>query len=181
MGANKLLLPFAQDTVLETTIKTALKVSDRVIVVVGHEKELVEAKARNYHVETVFNPDYVQGQKTSTLKGIRAVLDDDFAILPGDLPLVTEEDFTAICNALKEQKIARGFYKGIPGHPVVFRKENRDKLLAYPGSMKEYLKEVGFLKVPTSIGTVFDVDVKERYQALLDCNGNLSILDTYLN
>lgn len=181
MGTNKLLLSFQGETVLGATIQTALKVSDKVIVVVGHEREKIEAIAHEKGVETVYNPSYPEGQKTSTLRGITAVEDDDFAILPGDLPLIQEQDLLSIYQTLGKASIARGIYKGIPGHPVAYQKENRDRLLTYPGTMKEYLKEVGFLKVPTSIGTVYDVDTPERYQAVLDSNGNLSVLDTYLD
>ncbi|MGN1190837.1 MAG: NTP transferase domain-containing protein, partial [Candidatus Ornithospirochaeta sp.] len=86
MGQNKLLLPFKGETIIVKTVTTALSFSDRVIVVVGNARERVEEALSSFPVDIVFNKDYKMGQRTSTLEGVKAVEDDDFAILPGDLP-----------------------------------------------------------------------------------------------
>ena len=65
----------------------------------------------------------------------------------------------------------------MPGHPVAYKKEHREKLLAYPGTMKEYLRENGFMMVPSSLGSVYDIDTPDKYEALLESNGDLSILE----
>lgn len=181
MGRNKLLLPFKGDSIIGATVKNALSFSDRVIVVVGNEKEKVQEALSTFKVDFVFNEKYKEGQRTSTLKGIMAVENDDYCILPGDLPLLKKEDAISLFSYLDENGIVRCSFKNIPGHPVAYKKENRERLLTYPGSMKEYLKERGFLPIPSSFGSVFDIDTPEKYQALLESDGDLSILERERN
>ena len=172
MGTNKLLLPFRGQPLLLSAYSAALAASDRVIVVTGHDREKVEMLLPP-EAETVFAPDYAEGQKYSTLRGVEAVEDDDFAILPGDLPLITEEDIRGTSLLLAHQTVARAFHGGIPGHPVAYRKENRERLLAFAGTMKEYLSLYDAGRYEGSIGCIADADTPERYRAL--CDGDLAI------
>ena len=177
MGKNKLLLPFRGEAIIAITVKNALSFSDRVIVVVGNEQERIRKALLGANVDFVFNKNYKEGQRTSALEGVKAVEDDDFSILPGDLPLLKKEDAINLFSKLNENSIVRCSFRNIPGHPVAYKKENRERLLAYPGSMKDYLKEMGFLSLPSSLGSIFDIDTPEKYQALLESDGNLSILE----
>ena len=177
MGKNKLLLPFMGEAIIAITVKNALSFSDRVIVVVGNEQERIRKALLGANVDFVFNKNYKEGQRTSALEGVKAVEDDDFSILPGDLPLLKKEDAINLFSKLNENSIARCSFHNIPRHPVAYKKENRERLLAYPGSMKDYLKEMGFLSLPSSLGSIFDIDTPEKYQALLESDGNLSILE----
>ncbi len=177
MGRNKLLLPFNGRTIIENTLSTVLEVSDTVIVVTGFERKKIEDKLKEYDVEFVYNPEYGKGQRESTIKGIEAVQDDDFSILPGDLPLLAPSDIAPLFKALDKSSIVRPTYNSIPGHPVCYRKENKEKLLSFKGTMKEYLKKEGVLNIPSSINTVFDTDTPECYSELLVHNGNLSVFD----
>ena len=92
MGKNKLLLPFMGEAIIAITVKNALSFSDRVIVVVGNEQERIRKALLGANVDFVFNKNYKEGQRTSALEGVKAVEDDDFSILPGDLPLLKKED-----------------------------------------------------------------------------------------
>lgn len=177
MGRNKLLLPYDGRTIIENTLFSVLPFSKRVIVVTGNERECVEKLLMPYGVEFVFNEEYEKGQRGSTMRGLSAVEDDDFAILPSDLPLLREKDVSSLFDALKDFSIVRPSYNSIPGHPVCYRRENLEKLLSFSGSMKEYVKKEGCVSIPSSIGTVYDTDTPSRYEALLSFNGNLSILE----
>ena len=177
MGKNKLLLPFMGEAIIAITVKNALSFSDRVIVVVGNEQERIRKALLGANVDFVFNKNYKEGQRTSALEGVKAVEDDDFSILPGDLPLLKKEDAINLFSKLNENSIARCSFHNIPGHPVAYKKENRERLLAYPGSMKEHLREMGFISLPSSLGSIFDIDTPEKYQALLESDGDLSILE----
>ena len=146
MGENKLLLPFN-----------------------GHELILEP-------VDIIYAEDYRSGQMASTKRGIESVEDDDFAILPGDLPLITEDDFIGCEKALENHQISRCVSYGIPGHPVMLRKENRERILSFHGTMKEYLSLYDTATYNGSIGCVFDADTPERYRMLLNGDLDLSIL-----
>lgn len=181
MGRNKLLLSFRDKTIIENTLAPVLEVAERVIVVTGFERERIEEKLENYDVEFVYNPDYEKGQKGSSLRGVEAVGDDDFLILPGDLPLIERGDIIPLLEALSAHSIVRPAFRTVPGHPVCYRKEHRTKLLSFEGSMKEYLIKEGFITIPSSINTVYDTDTRERYSDLLIYNGNLSILENNID
>ncbi len=181
MGRNKLLLSFRDKTIIENTLAPVLEVAERVIVVTGFGRERIEEKLENYDVEFVYNPDYEKGQKGSSLRGVEAVGDDDFLILPGDLPLIERGDIIPLLEALSDHSIVRPAFHAVPGHPVCYRKEHRAKLLSFEGTMKEYLIKEGFITIPSSINTVYDTDTRERYSDLLIYNGNLSILENNID
>ena len=166
-GSNKLLLPYKNQTIIEETIQKVLPLSDRTIVVVGHDKEKIVPILSKYELDIVENKAYKDGQRTSTIKGIECVDNDDFSILPADLPLLDQSDILGVFKLIERYPVARAFYKGTPGHPVAYRKENRERLLAFPGSMKEYLNGFELGCFEASIGSVFDIDTQDKYEALL--------------
>ena len=176
MGENKLLLPYHDKPLIHSAINVALSYTDNVIVVIGHERERMEEALKHLPVDVVYCEDYLRGQKYSTLRGVKEVDNDDFAILPGDLPLVKFEDFQGTEALLSSHVIARSIYRGIPGHPVMFRKEHKDKLLSFEGTLKEYLSLYDTAAYNGSIGTVFDADTPQRYQALISDNYDPSLL-----
>lgn len=175
MGTNKLLLTLGGRTLLSLTIEHALRNLDALVVVTGNERERIERIASEYGVKTVFCPDYRDGQRQSTLKGIESVIDDDFAIIPGDLPLIMDEDYRQGMELLGKADAVRPVHDSIPGHPVMYRKENRERLLASPLSMKEYLMTVRLAVFQGSIGTVTDADTPEDFRRLSALYGNLAI------
>ncbi len=181
MGRNKLLLPLSGMTVIEKTLSAVLPFSGRVIVVTGHDRDKIESTLAQYDVDFVYNRDYENGQRGSTLLGVAAVDDDDFSILPSDLPLLESQTVSTLFSSLEAASVARPVHNGIPGHPVCYRKENKEKLLHHTGTMKEYLKREGFITIPSPIGCVYDVDTPERYSALSIFNGNLSVLESYID
>lgn len=180
MGRNKLLLPFKGKTIIENTLSSLIPFSDRIIVVTGFEKEKIEEALKVYNCSFVYNKEYEKGQRGSSICGIKEVKDDDFLIVPSDLPLLSSRDIEKAIRELKNNKIVRLSHRGIPGHPVFYKKENQRKLLSFSGSMKDYLFTVGFKEIESSIGSIFDTDTKEKYEALLACNADFSILENYI-
>ena len=164
MGSNKLLLPYKGRTIIENTLLSLLPFGDRIIVVTGFERKKIEETLSIYKVDFIFNKNYLQGQRESTLTGLRAIADDDFAIVPSDLPLIEKDDIVSLLDALKSAPIVRPVFKTIPGQPVFYKKEN-----------------IGYKSVPSSLGTIYDCDTPKRYKGLLLSNGNMSILDSYID
>lgn len=181
MGRNKLLLPYKNSSIIFHTASIALGFSERVIVVIGNEKEKIQDQLSSLPLDFVFNKNYIQGQKSSIMEGLKAVENDDFAILPGDLPLLSIKDGISVKEALNKETCARCTFFSIPGHPVAYRRENRERLLTYPGTMKSYLKDVGFVSVPSSLGSIYDVDTPEKYKLLLEADGDLSVLESNID
>jgi molybdenum cofactor cytidylyltransferase len=72
-GENKLLLPFGDKTMLETTLGQILAASvGEVAVVTGHEAERVQVFLKNRRVKTVLNSDFAIGMTSSIQAGVRA-------------------------------------------------------------------------------------------------------------
>ena len=129
-AANKLLSPLGHDTVLATTIRTAVDAirnatDSEVIVVTGHEQEQVRDVVRNASVagsvRYVHNPDYALGMGSSIRTGPGAAV----MVWPGDMPFITAETVRAVLDAMKtcadpDGAIVRPSYLGEAGHPVLF-------------------------------------------------------------
>ena len=176
MGENKLLLPFNGQPLVLSAIKTALSYTDDVITVIGYERERMESAVASSGTRIVYCPEFMKGQKWSTLAGIRET-DDDFAILPGDLPLVTYDDLAGTARLLGSHEISRAIYRGIPGHPVAFRRSHKEHLLSFEGSMKEYLSLYDVAAYNGSIGCVLDADTPQRYHAIVSGHHDIDLTD----
>ena len=176
MGCSKLLLPFRGRPLIISTLSAVLKAESKAIVVTGHERERMEDAISVLDVETVYCSDYMEGQRRSTLCGISATDDDDFAIVPGDLPLLSYSDYEGAAALLSSHSISRAVFSGIPGHPVMFREEHKKRILEFDGSLKEYLSMHDVGKYNGSIGTVLDADTPSRYRAIVSGDRDLSIL-----
>lgn len=168
MGKNKLLLPFRGKPLILSTLEAVLSYTENVIVITGHERNLIEEAVESYNVRTLYAENYMEGQKASTMRGVAAIDNTSFAIIPGDLPLITKDDFLETEKGLKKHSISRASYSGVPGHPVMFRKEHKERLLRFDGSMKEYLAQNDTIMCKTSIGSIFDTDTPDRYKALIE-------------
>ena len=97
---NKLILPFRDSTVIETTIDNALSLNiDECIVVLGHySSEIKEAIFDNYKdkVKFVENDPVDVGLSTSLFNGLSNI-DSDFALcITADQPTVSAETFARI-------------------------------------------------------------------------------------
>jgi len=93
MGQNKLLLRLEGESVLRRTVLRALAAGlDPMIVVLGHEADLVLGELAGLAVQTVVNADHASGIHTSRRVGLSAVPAGARAavVLLADMPLVTE-------------------------------------------------------------------------------------------
>lgn len=175
MGENKLLLPWKGKQILSYSVEVALSVSESVLCVTGFEKERIEEALSIYPtLRTVYNKDYEKGQKTSILKGLECT-EGDVAIITGDIPLLERRDFVPGLEMIRHYDAARAYCKDIPGHPVFINGRLRESLLSTEKSIFAFLEEKKLYRYQGSIGTVFDIDTRERYRKLLD--GDISIPD----
>jgi molybdenum cofactor cytidylyltransferase len=133
LGRNKLLLPFRGGTVLSTTLARMLESPvDRVVLVLGHEGELVRRHAglpEDPRLTTVDNAQWASGMASSLRTGLAACPEAEAAIVAlGDQPDV---------EAATVARLVDAFHAGAPlavpvhadpkarggervGHPVLF-------------------------------------------------------------
>ena len=105
---NKLILPFGNKTVLETTIDNALSANiDECIVVLGHyASEIKEAICDNYdgRVKFIENNPVDVGLSTSLFNGLSNSSHDYALCITGDQPTVSGETFNKMIEVSQNSK-----------------------------------------------------------------------------
>lgn len=173
MGSAKALLEFRGETFLDRLIRCFSAYCSPVIVVLGHEPEVIRAGVRSAgNAVFVLNPDYSQGQFSSMQCGLRAVPEDAEGIL------FTPVDHPNIEPATVRQLIAAGTpiaipqYLGRHGHPVLFTRGLIPEFLALgpDGQARQVLhghtSEIRYLDVADP-GILDDIDDPDAYHRLL--------------
>ncbi len=174
MGENKMLLPYKGKPLFLSTLETVLSLFADTVCVTGHERERIESILDCMNVPYIYNPDFKTGQRSSMIAALESS-DDDFVIVPADLPLLEKDDFSKGLAIIKEGKACRACYNGIPGHPVFIPKRIREIMLKENLPFRTILERENIICYEAGVGSVFDIDTKESYKALLD--GNLSLLN----
>lgn len=126
-GGGKLLAEFGgRPLVVAALDALALAPVDETLVVVGAEAEEMRRVCEPYDVVVVENADWVLGQATSVLAGLRACAPEARAavVLLGDQPLVGAETVERLLAAYDEgAKVAVATYGGRRRNPVLFSRE----------------------------------------------------------
>ncbi|MYA72210.1 nucleotidyltransferase family protein [Candidatus Poribacteria bacterium] len=177
MGEPKQLLPFGDNTIVETAVDNMLGANfDEVIVVVGHHASEVEKQLGTRPIKTVFNPNYREGMLTSAQIGIRALeASDAFALMLVDQPFITSTLIDQVVDAYQrtEKGIALPSYNYKRGHPVIFDQKYAIDILALtPESdgvrtlFKKYGDDIHYVTVDTD-SVLRDIDYREDYERAL--------------
>ncbi|WP_299146275.1 nucleotidyltransferase family protein [uncultured Tateyamaria sp.] len=173
---NKLLLPVGGVPMIRHVVSTYLAVVDGpVLVVTGHEADLVEASLDGCDVEIVHNAAFADGQQTSVACGLRAVPQADQILIGlGDQPTLTRDDLQDLLDAHKAAETSRisiPLLNNQRGNPILVPGMLRDRLLADPRSpgcktfTRAHPEHVQFHALP-SPGFYADVDTPDAYRAL---------------
>ena len=178
MGKAKLLLPFRGKTIIETIIENVIRSKvDKILVVLGSDKEKIEEKIKNFPLEFAFNPDYRSGMLSSIQAGFKALPEDAQAVLIilGDQPSVSSKVINKIIAAYKKtgKGIVLPVYKKERGHPVLIDTKYRQevaKLSPKIGLRKlVYNRPDDILEVKVETSSVLrDIDDAEDYRKELE-------------
>jgi molybdenum cofactor cytidylyltransferase len=173
MGRNKLLaevdgVPLMRHA-LDVMRQAAL---DDLVVVTGHERELVEEAAAP--TRTVFNPDYAQGLASSLRAGLGAIEADAAIVCLGDMPLVdqaTLAKLVAAFNPAAHRSICVPTFGGRRGNPVLWGRQHFPALMAVDGDqggrglLEALAHEVADVPVSND-GVLRDADTPEALEGL---------------
>ena len=177
MGRTKQLLPFRGKSVLEWVVDNALASGlHRVVVVLGHEAEILEPLLRGRGVTVVVNPQYGKGQSSSLKAGLQALTEESDAalFLLADQPLVTPEIIDRILSAYAAapSPIVMPVCGAQRGNPVLFDRETFPHIMQLSGDsgargiFGQYSGRI--LTVPVESPAILaDIDTEEDYQRLL--------------
>lgn len=123
MKTQKMLLTFKGKTIVETVVDNALKVTDKVLVVLGSHKNEISEKLIGRNISLVTNENYLQGMLSSVICGYRALPENVEAALLflGDQPQVPcQAAEMVVGNWEKSEKgIVIPTFNGKRGHPVL--------------------------------------------------------------
>ncbi len=186
--SNKMLLPFANRTVIETTLRNLLKTTiDEIVVVTGQDSQQVIATVEqlDQRIITVENKQYHTGLTSSIQAGVHSVSNevDGYMICLGDMPLITSfvyqelADFSIQMIKVDPKSICVLTYNGKRGNPIVFSSDFREPILNHqaPEGCKEIVLEnkshVKILEV-SQREILIDMDTPEDYQQLLSIATN---------
>lgn len=134
--ANKLGLDVAGEALVRRAARVLLASQvERVVVVLGHQAELVAPLLADLPVQQVVNPAYADGQMTSVHRGLEAldVVCDGMMVVLADQALLTAADIDELIDAfagLGAGRVLVPMYRGRRGNPAIISYCHRDAILA---------------------------------------------------
>ena len=138
-GANKLLLPFGDELVVQRAVRTVREAGiERIVVVTGHQSQVVIAALANMSCEFVHNPRHAQGEMISSIQvGLRHLVDSDMRaalIVLGDQPLLPAWIIRRLIEAFEHGcgEIVAPRFGAQRGHPVLISRKHWDEALRLP-------------------------------------------------
>ncbi len=140
-GPNKLLAELGSKKLVRiVTEQTLASKASEVIVVTGHQAELVEQALQGLKVKFVRNPDFAGGLASSVKAGIAAVSSDaDGAVIClGDMPLISADLIDRLIEAFAPD---RGNLIAVPvsdnrrGNPVLWSRRFFSELMTLDGDI----------------------------------------------
>lgn len=179
MGQWKMMLPWQQGTILDTSIKNALQFCSRIILVTGYRgNELHERYANQSNITIIHNPDYAQGLLTSVKAAVPAVQTEHCFLTHGDMPTLTIDIFRKIWS-LRNDGAILPLHNGIPGHPILVSKPCLMQAIQRPNvtNMRQallmgehYSVEIENAEIILDIDSLFFHRLSSRYRNILSRN-----------
>ncbi len=177
LGEPKQLLKLQGETLLRRSAKTALSVSNRVVVTLGSQIEMLRTEIEDLPVEIVENNDWETGMSSSIKVGLKKFLDDPdelkaVIVMVCDQPLVNENLLEKIISKFQEidAPIVACQYRNTLGVPALFHKNLFPELLALDSQTgaKRLIKKYHAQTAAISFSEgAFDVDTPADYENLL--------------
>ena len=175
MGAFKPLLPFGEQTVIESCVENLIAANVlEVVVVVGHRSDEIQAALRYAQVRFAINPLADSEMNASIAYGVQEVSHKAEAILIGlvDQPAVEAGTIKTIIETWKRGALlVQPAFNRRGGHPVLIDMQFRDDLLhldpqeGLRGFFGAHRHEVVRLPVDSPF-VARDIDTWEDYLAL---------------
>lgn len=155
MGRPKMLLPWADVTVIEHVVSVFAKAGiQNILLITGGDWQEVEAVIHpykdHYPIQSIFNVDYMEGEMLSSIQcGLRTLTqekDQDAVLIGlGDQPQVKEGSVRSVCESFLRTKrpIVVPSFQMRRGHPwlVAHRFWNEILEMQSPQTLRDFLKQ----------------------------------------
>jgi molybdenum cofactor cytidylyltransferase len=137
MGSPKMLLPYNDVTVIEQVINNLLDADiDRIVVVLGANREKIMEVTRSYDVFHCYNEDYKGGMLSSVKCGFYSLPQGctGALIMPGDQPMTGPGEINRVIRAFIESDkgLVMAAHNGKRGHPLIVDMKYADEVLSLP-------------------------------------------------
>jgi molybdenum cofactor cytidylyltransferase len=175
-GPNKLLAELGGKPLVRLVTEQALASKAKgVIVVTGHQAELVEKALQGLDVKFVRNPDFAEGLASSVKAGVAAVRDeaDGAVICLGDMPMISAQLIDHLIEAFAPDRgnlIAVPVSDGRRGNPVLWSRRFFNELMTLDGDIgarhliAKHTEAVA--EVPAEgFGAFLDIDTPQALEA----------------
>ncbi len=175
-GPNKLLAELGGRPLVRIVTEQALASKAKgVIVVTGHQAELVEKALHGLNVKFVRNPDFAEGLASSVKAGIAAVPGDaDGAVVClGDMPMISAQLIDHLIEAFAPDRgnlIAVPVSDGRRGNPVLWSRRFFNELMTLDGDIgarhliAKHSEAVAEVPVE-DFGAFLDIDTPQALEA----------------
>ncbi len=175
MGAPKMVLEWKGSTIIAHVAQTLLEGGvERLTVVTGFARDLVEAALAGFPVEFVYNERYANGEMLISLQtGLRALAPevDAAMIVLGDQPQMLSSTVRLALEsyAQDEGKLVVPSYQMRRGHPWLVERDLWGDILALrqPQTLRDFMQahgsDIRYLDVDTPT-ILQDVDTPEDYR-----------------
>jgi molybdenum cofactor cytidylyltransferase len=173
MGSPKMLLPYNDVTIIEQVMRNLIDSNvDRVVVVVGADREEIMKVTRRYDVFHCYNEDFRSGMLSSVKCGFYSLPEGCLAalIMPGDQPMTGPGEINRVITTFAESDkgLVMAAHNGRRGHPLIVDMKYMDEVLSLPDS--EGLRALAerhpedVLESETDDSSVLrDIDTQEDY------------------
>lgn len=173
MGSPKMLLPYNDVTIIEQVLNNMMDSNvDRVVVVVGADREEIMKVTRQYDVFHCYNIDYKSGMLSSVKCGFNSLPEGCLAalIMPGDQPMTGPGEINRVISSFIESDrgLVMAAHKGRRGHPLIVDMKYFEEVLSLPD--EEGLRALSerhpedVLESDTDDSSVLrDIDTQEDY------------------
>lgn len=175
-GTNKLLLPLAGEPLIRRIVAAALSSRcNRVLVVLGHEAEVVRQALADLPVEFVMNDAYAEGIGSSVRLGAKAVDKRDGVVFClGDMPNVSADVIDRLIKAYEMEPRLLGFqacHGHKRGNPVLWSPACLPMLRLCVGDegARGLLQQYGEAVLAVDVGVasvIEDMDTPEEFARL---------------
>lgn len=164
----KMTLPLGDKTVIQCSVEGMLAWTERVVVVTGWNRVLIEEILAPYRkIECVFNPRFAEGMFSSVCVGVNSIGGDRFFLLPGDCPLIAPTVYAALLAT--QSRVIVPTHRSRPGHPVLFDRACIADILSLPAqvTLRDYVlsQERVWVEVDDP-GILMDIDTLQDYEAI---------------
>jgi len=177
MKSFKPLLPVGELTAIERSIEAVEGAGIKnIIVVTGHNRELLLPVLEKSGVSEEYNSDYAKGMFSSIKAGVSSAKKvfpeiKGVVLMPVDCPLISGAVISSVVQSADDDSFSVPVYEGKKGHPLLIPEKYFGEICDYdgPGGLKgvtdKYWDKMKRVPVEEE-GCVLDMDTPEGYDEI---------------